>query len=350
MYEEELKSTARALATRGKGILAVDESTGTVGKRLAGINIENTEENRQAYRGMLFTTTGLGQYISGAILYEETLYQNHADGEPMVDKLKKLGIIPGIKVDQGLKPLAGGLPHETYCSGIDGLTDRAKKYYEQGARFAKWRSVLQITEDGPSEAAILESSWGLARYAKCVQVAGLVPIIEPEVLMDGDHHYDRTAEVQERIIEETYFACERTGVLLEGTLLKPSMTCCGADCPDKVTPKEVARKTIEVMLKSVPEEVAGIVFLSGGLSEEAASIYLSEMNNVVVDTPWTVSFSYGRALQHSCLKAWAGGNIPAGQAALIARAQANSEASRGVYVPNSQPSSDEKLFVAGYTY
>jgi len=350
MYEGELKSTARALATRGKGILAVDESTGTVGKRLAGINIENTEENRQAYRGMLFTTTGLGQYISGAILYEETLYQNHADGEPMVDKLKKLGIIPGIKVDQGLKPLAGGLPHETYCSGIDGLTDRAKKYYEQGARFAKWRSVLQITEDGPSEAAILESSWGLARYAKCVQVAGLVPIIEPEVLMDGDHHYDRTAEVQERIIEETYFACERTGVLLEGTLLKPSMTCCGADCPDKVTPKEVARKTIEVMLKSVPEEVAGIVFLSGGLSEEAASIYLSEMNNVVVDTPWTVSFSYGRALQHSCLKAWAGGNIPAGQAALIARAQANSEASRGVYVPNSQPSSDEKLFVAGYTY
>ena len=168
--------------------------------------------------------------------------------------------------------------------------------------------------------------------------------------MDGCHHYDKTAEVQERIIEETYFACEKLGVYLEGTLLKPSMTCCGAECPDKVTPKDVARKTIEVMLKSVPEEVAGIVFLSGGLSEEAASIYLSEMNNVVVDTPWTVSFSYGRALQHSCLKAWAGGNISAGQAALIARAQANSEASRGIYVPNSQPSSDEKLFVAGYTY
>ena len=200
---------------------------------------------------MLFTTTGLGQYISGAILYEETLYQDHADGEPMVDKLKKLGIIPGIKVDQGLKPLAGGLPHETYCSGIDGLVERAAKYYEQGARFAKWRSVLQITEDGPSEAAILESSWGLARYARSVQESGLVPIIEPEVLMDGDHHYDRTAEVQERIIQETYFACEKLGVYLEGTLLKPSMTCCGAECPEKVTPKDVARKTIEVVKRDV---------------------------------------------------------------------------------------------------
>ena len=350
MNREELKSTAQALATRGKGILAVDESTGTVGKRLAGINVENTEANRQAYRGMLFTTTGLGQYISGAILYEETLYQNHADGEPMVDKLKKLGIIPGIKVDQGLKPLAGGLPHETYCSGIDGLVERAAKYYERGARFAKWRSVLQITEDGPSEAAILESSWGLARYARSVQESGLVPIIEPEVLMDGDHHYDRTAEVQERIIQETYFACEKLGVYLEGTLLKPSMTCCGAECCDKVTPSEVACKTMDVMLKSVPEEVAGIVFLSGGLSEEAASIYLNEMNNNSTNYPWNVSFSYGRALQHSCLKAWSGGNILAGQEALIARAQANSEASRGIYVPNSQPSSDEKLYVAGYTY
>ena len=350
MNREELRSTAQALATRGKGILAVDESTGTVGKRLAGINVENTEANRQAYRGMLFTTTGLGQYISGAILYEETLYQNHADGEPMVDKLKKLGIIPGIKVDQGLKPLAGGLPHETYCSGIDGLVERAAKYYEQGARFAKWRSVLQITEDGPSEAAILESSWGLARYARSVQESGLVPIIEPEVLMDGDHHYDRTAEVQERIIEETYFACDRLGVYLEGTLLKPSMTCCGAECPEKVTPKDVARKTIEVMMKSVPEEVAGIVFLSGGLSEEEASLYLNEMNLLAADKPWNLSFSYGRALQHSCLRAWAGSNIDKGQKALIARAQANSEASKGLYVLGSQPSSDEKLFVSGYTY
>ena len=348
-YKEELKATAKKLATKGKGILAVDESTPTCGKRLAGIGVENTEENRQAYRGMLFTTPGLGKYISGAILFEETLYQNHADGEKMVEKLNQQGIIPGIKVDKGLKPLPGALAHETYCSGLDGLTERATDYYEAGARFAKWRSVLQITEDGPSEAAILESSWGLARYARAVQEAGLVPIIEPEILMDGDHSVERTIEVQTRILEEVYFACDRLGVVLEGTLLKPSMTVPGAECPTQSDPKEVAKNTINVMLKSLPKEVPGITFLSGGLSEEAASVYLNEMNSII-DTPWNVSFSYGRALQHSCLRAWGGSDVEAGQAALIARAQANSEASKGVYVPGSQPSSDEKLFVAGYTY
>ena len=347
-YKEELKATAKKLATKGKGILAVDESTPTCGKRLAGIGVENTEENRQAYRGMLFTTPGIGEFISGAILFEETLYQNHADGESMVEKLNKAGIVPGIKVDKGLKPLPGALAHETYCSGLDGLTERASDYYEQCARFAKWRSVLQIAEDGPSEAAILESSWGLARYARAVQEAGLVPIIEPEILMDGDHSVERTAEVQERILEEVYFACDRLGVVLEGTLLKPSMTVSGAECSTQLGPKEVAQRTINVMLKSVPPEVAGIVFLSGGLSEEAASVYLNEMNQF--ETPWTVSFSYGRALQHSCLKAWGGTNLEAGQAAVRARAQANSEASKGQYVAGSQPSSDEALFVAGYTY
>ena len=347
-YKEELKATAKKLATKGIGILAVDESTPTCGKRLAGIGVENTEENRQAYRGMLFTTPGIGEFISGAILFEETLYQNHADGESMVEKLNKAGIVPGIKVDKGLNPLPGALAHETYCSGLDGLTERASDYYEQGARFAKWRSVLQIAEDGPSEAAILESSWGLARYARAVQEAGLVPIIEPEILMDGDHSVERTAEVQERILEEVYFACDRLGVVLEGTLLKPSMTVSGAECSTQLGPKEVAQRTINVMLKSVPPEVAGIVFLSGGLSEEAASVYLNEMNQF--ETPWTVSFSYGRALQHSCLKAWGGTNLEAGQAAVRARAQANSEASKGQYVAGSQPSSDEALFVAGYTY
>ena len=297
---------------------------------------------------MLFTTPGIGEFISGAILFEETLYQNHADGESMVEKLNKAGIVPGIKVDKGLKPLPGALAHETYCSGLDGLTERASDYYEQGARFAKWRSVLQIAEDGPSEAAILESSWGLARYARAVQEAGLVPIIEPEILMDGDHSVERTAEVQERILEEVYFACDRLGVVLEGTLLKPSMTVSGAECSTQLGPKEVAQRTINVMLKSVPPEVAGIVFLSGGLSEEAASVYLNEMNQF--ETPWTVSFSYGRALQHSCLKAWGGTNLEAGQAAVRARAQANSEAAKGQYVAGSQPSSDEALFVAGYTY
>ena len=349
-YRDTLKRNAKKLASKGKGILAVDESTGTVGKRLAGINVENTEENRQAYRGMLFTTPDLGRYISGAILFEETLYQDHVDGESMVSKLKQQGILPGIKVDKGLKPLPGGLPNETYCSGLDGLVERASDYYERGARFAKWRAVLQITADGPSDLAIRENAWGLARYARSVQEAGLVPIIEPEILMDGNHDILTTSEIQEKIIKEVYFACQQNGVYLEGTLLKPSMTVPGADYEGKSDPKNVALATVTTLLRSVPAAVPGIVFLSGGLSEEEASLYLNEMNLLAADKPWNLSFSYGRALQHSCLRAWAGGNIDKGQKALIARAQANSEASKGLYVLGSQPSSDEKLFVSGYTY
>ena len=349
-YKETLRETARKLATPGKGILAVDESTNTCGKRLASIGVENTEENRQAYRGMLFTTEGLGNYISGAILFEETLFQDHADGESMVAKLEKQGIVPGIKVDKGLKPLVGGLEHETYCSGLDGLTERASDYYARGARFAKWRAVLQITADGPSDLAIRENAWGLARYARSVQEAGLVPIIEPEILMDGDHDILTTSEIQEKIIKEVYFACQQNGVYLEGTLLKPSMTVPGADYEGKSDPKNVALATVTTLLRSVPAAVPGIVFLSGGLSEEEASLYLNEMNLLAADKPWNISFSYGRALQHSCLRAWAGSNIDKGQKALIARAQANSEASKGLYVLGSQPSSDEKLFVSGYTY
>ena len=349
-YKETLRETARKLATPGKGILAVDESTNTCGKRLASIGVENTEENRQAYRGMLFTTKGLGNYISGAILFEETLFQDHADGESMVAKLEKQGIVPGIKVDKGLKPLVGALHHETYCSGLDGLTERASDYYARGARFAKWRAVLQITADGPSDLAIRENAWGLARYARSVQEAGLVPIIEPEILMDGDHDILTTSEIQEKIIKEVYFACQQNGVYLEGTLLKPSMTVPGADYEGKSDPKNVALATVTTLLRSVPAAVPGIVFLSGGLSEEEASLYLNEMNLLSVDKPWNLSFSYGRALQHSCLRAWAGSNIDKGQKALIARAQANSEASKGLYVLGSQPSSDEKLFVSGYTY
>ena len=349
-YKETLRETALKLATPGKGILAVDESTNTCGKRLASIGVENTEENRQAYRGMLFTTEGLGNYISGAILFEETLFQDHADGESMVAKLEKQGIVPGIKVDKGLKPLVGGLEHETYCSGLDGLTERASDYYARGARFAKWRAVLQITADGPSDLAIRENAWGLARYARSVQEAGLVPIIEPEILMDGDHDILTTSEIQEKIIKEVYFACQQNGVYLEGTLLKPSMTVPGADYEGKSDPKNVALATVTTLLRSVPAAVPGIVFLSGGLSEEEASLYLNEMNLLAADKPWNLSFSYGRALQHSCLRAWGGSNIDKGQKALIARAQANSEASKGLYVLGSQPSSDEKLFVSGYTY
>ncbi len=350
-YKEELKQTAQSLATKGKGILAVDESTKTIGKRLASINVENTEQNRQAYRGLLFTTPGLGEFISGAILFEETLFQNHADGEPMVKKLEKLGIIPGIKVDKGLRPLAGGKDVETFCSGLDGLVERASDYYSQGARFAKWRAVLQITDDGcPTELSIKENAWGLARYARSVQESGLVPIIEPEILMDGSHEISKTAEVQERVIKEVYMACQQNGVFLEGTLLKPSMTVQGAVSSKKEEPQVIAEMTIKTMERSVPASVPGIVFLSGGLSEEAASVYLNLMNKIERKAKWNVGFSYGRALQHSCLKAWKGNDLNAGQKALLARAQANSEASKGCYKAGSQPSSDEALFVAGYTY
>jgi fructose-bisphosphate aldolase class I len=350
-YKEELRETASQLAAQGKGLLAVDESTPTIGKRLAGINIENTEENRQAYRGMLFTTEGLGDYISGVILFEETLYQKHLDGESMVSKIHNLGVIPGIKVDKGLSPLSGGHELETWCKGLEGLAERTAEYYEQGARFAKWRAVLQITADGcPTDLAIRENAWGLARYARTCQDSGLVPIIEPEILMDGNHSIERTAEVQEKVLVEVYKACAENNVFLEGTLLKPSMTVQGAENTNKVSSEEVAKMTVRTMNRCVPAAVPGIMFLSGGLTEEDASVYLNTMNSIENNSATSLTFSYGRALQQSCLQAWQGKNLEAGQKALMARCQANSEASMGDYVSGSQPSSQETLFEAGYKY
>jgi len=347
----ELRETAKLLAARGKGLLAVDESTPTIGKRFAGIDVENNESNRQAYRGMLFNAEGLGEYISGAILFEETLYQDHLDGGTMLDKLYKLGIIPGIKVDKGLSPLAGAHPVETWCKGLEGLAERTAEYYERGARFSKWRAVLQITSDGcPSDLAIKENAWGLARYARTCQDSGLVPIIEPEILMDGDHSIERTAEAQEKILTEVYKACEENGVLLEGTLLKPSMTVSGADSENPADSEEVAKMTVRTMDRCVPAAVPGIMFLSGGLTEEDASVYLNTMNSIERKGPWSLTFSYGRALQQSCLQAWKEGGDEAGRKALLARAQANSEASTGDYVAGSQPSSQATLFEPGYKY
>lgn len=348
---DELRETANRLAAKGKGLLAVDESTPTIGKRLAGINIENTEENRQAYRGMLFTSEGLGDYISGAILFEETLYQDHLDGGSMVSKLGKAGIIPGIKVDKGLRALAGAHPVETWCMGLEGLVERTAEYYERGARFAKWRAVLQITDDGcPTDLAIQENAWGLARYARACQESGLVPIVEPEILMDGSHTIEKTAEVQEKVLTAVYKACVDNGVFLEGSLLKPSMTVSGADNADKAGSEEVAKMTVRTMDRCVPAAVPGIMFLSGGLTEEDASVYLNTMNSIDRKGGWSLTFSYGRALQQSCLQAWQGSDLEAGQKALMARAQANSEASRGAYVAGSQPSSQDTLFEAGYKY
>ena len=322
---------------------------------------------------MLATAPGLGEYISGAILYEETLYQKAsiygvkaADERLIIDHLRDQGIIPGIKVDTGLRSLIDTLPHakpgEHYCSGLDGLLERAQDYYKQGARFAKWRAVLKIhgdgDDDGPSERAVVENARGLARYARIVQEAGLVPIIEPEVLQDGYHTLGRARVEQERVYKAVFDACHDDGVLLEGALLKCAMATPGAENTVEAerTPQRIAESTVGALMSSVPKELGGVVFLSGGLPEEAASVYLNEMQKIDRSgtfekrREWNLSFSYGRALQHSALKAWGGKNIKAGQAALLARAQANSEATNCQYVAGSQPSSDEHLHVAGYIY
>ena len=372
-YRDELIETAQQLVRKGKGILAADESNATCGKRLAGIGVKNTENNRRKYRTMLATAPGLGEYISGVILYDETLFQKAsiygvkaADERLIIDHFRDQGIIPGIKVDTGLRSLIDTLPNakpgEHYCSGLDGLLERAQKYYEQGARFAKWRAVLKIhgdgDDDGPSERAVVENARGLARYARIVQEAGLVPIIEPEVLQDGNHTIGRARVEQERVYKAVFDACHDDGVLLEGALLKCAMATPGAENTVEAerTPQRIAESTVGALMSSVPKELGGVVFLSGGLPEEAASVYLNEMQKIDRSgtfekrREWNLSFSYGRALQHSALKAWGGKNIKAGQAALLARAQANAEATTGSYVAGSQPSSDDHLHIAGYTY
>lgn len=342
-YKEELIATAQKVAAAGKGILAADESTGTIGKRLASINVENNETNRQAYRELLFTTEGLGEYISGAILYEETLYQSTASGKPFVDCLNEQGIVPGIKVDKGLSPLGPGESFETWCKGLEGLAERTAKYYEQGARFAKWRAVLQISPTAPTECSIYANCGDLARYARICQDSGLVPIIEPEILMDGDHTIERCAEVQEKVVKACYKFCEVYGVCLEGTLLKPNMVVPGKDCKDPITAELIAEHTVRTLERSVPAAVPGVMFLSGGQTEEEASIHLSAINKIKRKATWALTFSYGRALQQSCLKSWLGekDNIAAAQKALMARARANSMASLGKYEGGSEISLDK---------
>ncbi|KAK4532333.1 hypothetical protein CCYA_CCYA11G3190 [Cyanidiococcus yangmingshanensis] len=353
-FAEELVQTANKIASPGHGILAVDESTKTIGKRLSTIGVENTETNRRAYRELLFTCKGLGEYISGAILYEETLYQSTRDGRPFVDCLKNIGVIPGIKVDKGLAPLPGAtLAHETWCTGLDGLSERAAAYYAQGARFAKWRAVIQIAPGGPTRQAVVENCYGLARYARTVQDQGLVPIIEPEVLLDGDHTIERCAEVQEEVYSILYNLCQQQGVFLEGSLLKPSMTLPGADSKQRVSPDTIAEMTIRTLERTIPAAVPGIMFLSGGMTEEEATVNLNALNNRPRKGPWSLSFSYGRALQQSCLKSWMGKdeNVRAAQEALLARARANSKANLGKYVPGSEPTLDVTgTFEAGYKY
>lgn len=329
----ELIVNANTIATTGKGILAADESTGTIKKRFDSIDVKNDEANRAAYRDLLFTTKGVGEFISGAILYEETLYQKNDAGVPMVELLKKENILPGIKVDKGLAALPG-TDEEKTTQGLDGLHERCAEYYKAGARFAKWRAVLSIdaAKGKPSNLSIQETAHTLARYAAVCQANRLVPIVEPEILSDGTHPITVCAEVTEKVLSAQFRALFEHHVLLEGCLLKPNMVTSGSECPDKAGPAEVAHYTTMVLKRTVPPALPGIMFLSGGQSEEQASLNLNAMNKLGPHA-WKLSFSYGRALQASCLKTWRGkpDNKAAAQNVLYERAKANSEAQRGVY-------------------
>jgi len=353
-YADELRATAAAMVAPGKGLLACDESTGTVGTRLVSIGLENTEENRMTWRNLLFTTEGIGEYISGAILFEETLFQNDPSGKPFVDVLNENKIIPGIKVDTGLVPLIGGGESEKWCTGLDTLANRCGKYYAQGARFAKWRTALTINVEAgcPTDLAIDVAAQDLARYARICQQNGLVPIVEPEILLDGDHDIATTARIQERVLTTVYAKLQENGVLLEGSLLKPSMTVPGIDCKDKSDPAKIAKMTVQTLDRCLPPAMPGVTFLSGGISEEDSSIYLNEINKLDRKGAFALTFSYSRALQSSCIKIWGGKerNYKKAQDQLYARAKANSEASLGKYVPGSQPSIEESLFVKNYVY
>jgi fructose-bisphosphate aldolase class I len=350
---KELKKVAQAIVVPGKGLLAADESTGTMGKRLTNINLENTEGNRQKYRQLLFTSPDcVSESISGVILFHETLYQKTDDGIPFAQVLEKKGIIPGIKVDKGVVPLAGTIGEGT-TQGLDDLAQRCAQYRKDGARFAKWRCVLNIGSHTPSHLAMLENANVLARYASICQMNGLVPIVEPEVLCDGDHDLERCQKVTEQTLAYTYKALSDHHVFLEGTLLKPNMVTPGQACTKKYTPQQIGEATVTALQRCVPVAVPGIVFLSGGQSEVDATVNLNAINKVPGKKPWALTFSYGRALQASVLKAWQGKpeKVEAAQKVYVTRAKANGLAAQGKYESESASSTaSESLFVAKHSY
>ncbi len=305
MNIQQLESTAKELVAEGKGILAADESTGTITKRFNAVDIESTEESRRQYREMLFTAAGIGEYLSGVILFDETIRQRASDGTPLLKVLEEQGIIPGIKVDKSTvaMPLS---PDEKYTQGLDGLRDRLEEYREMGARFTKWRAVITIGDGIPTVRCIESNARALALFAAFSQEADLVPIVEPEVLIDGDHSIERSDEVNEWTLRSTFNALYGQGVHLKGTLLKPNMVIPGKDAPEQASIEEVARYTIECMLRSVPAAVPGIVFLSGGQSDVDATAHLNAMNAMYDDLPWEISFSWARALQGKPMEIWAG--------------------------------------------
>lgn len=339
MNLEQLIQTANALVAPAKGILAADESTGTIKRRFDAIGVENTEDNRRAYRELLFRTDNAAKYVSGVILFDETIRQTAVDGTPLVKLLVDEGIIPGIKVDTGAKPLAGS-SGELVTEGLDGLRERLAEYYKLGARFSKWRAVITIGVDIPSSYCVEANAHALARFAALSQEAGLVPIVEPEVLMDGDHGIERCAEVTKSTIKEVFAHLQRHNISLEGMLLKPNMVLSGSIAKNRAESEEVAKQTVHCFKESIPSAIPGIVFLSGGQSDEEATINLNAINTHVsmVGAPWELSYSYGRGLQATAQKIWAGksANVEQAQQAFLHRARLTSAARQGKYTPKME--------------
>jgi fructose-bisphosphate aldolase, class I len=335
-HTDELKETAQAMVAPGKGILAADESTGTITKRFASIGVESTETNRRDYRELLFRSEGFAEYVSGVILFDETIRQKGADGTPLIELLQDRGVIPGIKVDKGAKPLAG-CPGETVTEGLDGLRDRLTEYRGIGARFTKWRAVIRIGDGIPSRTCIETNAHALARYAALSQEAGLVPIVEPEVLMDGDHSIERCFRVTEATLREVFHQLGHQRVWLEGMVLKPNMVLSGKSAPDRAGPEEVAGHTVTCFQRTVPAAVPGIAFLSGGQGDDEATENLDAINRYAakVGAPWELTFSYGRGLQAAPLQAWGGSaeNASATQDAFLERARMTAAARRGELQP-----------------
>ena len=338
--EAELKATITALVQKGKGILAADESEPTITKRFKAVGVEPTMENRRAYRSLLLTTPQIGEFISGVILYEETLGQSADDGTGLLDVARRQGIVPGIKVDKGTIDLAGA-PGDKITQGLDGLAERLKVYKSLGARFAKWREVYPVSERNPTPLGIEANAEMLARYAAVCQQEGFVPIVEPEVLLDGDHSQQRCAEVTEAVLHAVFHLLHRHGVMLEYMLLKPSMVLPGKEHDRRAGPGEVAGATVEVLRRTVPAAVPSINFLSGGQTPEEASANLNAINMRFPQAPWDLSFSFARALQQPVLETWRGHseNLHAAQQAFYARAKLNSLARTGLYKPDMEPAS-----------
>ncbi|MFT5658553.1 MAG: fructose-bisphosphate aldolase class I [Gammaproteobacteria bacterium] len=335
-HRDVLQATVDELVQPGKGILAADESNPTIAKRFAAIGVESTAVNRCSYRSLILATPGLAEFVSGVILFEETLGQRTEDGTPLPELAAKLGIVPGIKVDLGKHPLANTVG-EDITQGLDGLTQRLAGYREQGARFAKWRNVYHISATTPSRLAIQANAEVLARYAAICQIEGIVPIVEPEVLIDGDHSIERSAEVNEAVFHAVFHALHRHHVVLEHMLLKPSMVIAGKDHSQKASPQDIATLTVRCLRRTVPAAVPSINFLSGGQSPEEATVNLNALNSMAPQ-PWELSFSYGRALQEPALLAWRGdaANTSLTQSALYKRARLNGAARRGEYRPDME--------------